>query len=136
MDRVQLDYASHSSYPGAPHETAAEVGVRIDLLKAVTPGKEVWVAEFQGVLLLITYSGAASNLRPKSIRSSVMAAAHSSFIAGSRCCAGPEPRINGMVEPDTYDTERRAAAQRVIAELRQHEHLMARGDDGGAACRH
>ena len=40
---------------------------------------------------------------------------------------GPEPWINGMVEPDTYDTERRAAAQRVIGELRQDEQLIATG---------
>lgn len=123
----QLDYASHSSYPGAPHETAAEVGVRIDLLKAVTPGKEVWVAEFQGgpFANYILWRGIQLETEVNKVFSHGCRALF--FYRWEPLLCGPEPWINGMVEPDTYDTERRAAAQRVIAELRQHEHLIAEG---------
>ena len=123
----RLDYASHSSYPGPAHETAAEVGVRIDLLKALAPGKEVWVAEFQGgpFANYTLWRGIQLETEVNKVFSHGCRALF--FYRWDPLMCGPEPWINGMVEPDTYDTERRAAAQRVIGELRQDEQLIATG---------
>lgn len=123
----QLDYASHSNYPGLPHETAAEVGVRIDLLKALAPGKAVWVAEFQGgpFANYPLWRGIQLETEVNKIFSHGCQALY--FYRWDPLMCGPEPWINGLTEPDTYDTERRAAAQRVIAELRQHEPWIAEG---------
>ena len=123
----ELDYASHSNYPGPADETAAEVGVRIDLLKALAPGKEVWVAEFQGgpFANYTLWRGIQLETEVNKIFSHGCRALY--FYRWDPLMCGPEPWINGMVEPDTYETERRAAAQRVIAELRQVEQMIAKG---------
>jgi beta-galactosidase GanA len=123
----QLDYASHSSYPGPAHETAAEVGVRIDLLKALAPGKEVWVAEFQGGPFANYTLWRGIQLETEVNKVFSHGCRSLFFYRWDPLMCGPEPWINGMVEPDTYDTERRAAAQRVIAELREHEQIIATG---------
>lgn len=123
----QVDYASHSNYPHKAPEQAADAGARIDLLKALAPGKEVWVTEFQG--------GPFANYL---LRSGIHIAAEVNKIFSHACpalyfyrweplMAGPEPWINGMVDADTYDTERRLATQQVIAELRQYEGIIATG---------
>jgi len=123
----QLDYASHSNYPGPAHETAAEAGVRIELLKALAPGKEVWVTEFQGgpFANYTLWRGNLLETEVNKIFSHGCRALY--FYRWDPLLCGPEPWINGMIEPDTYDTERRAAAERVIAELREHESLLATG---------
>lgn len=123
----ELDYASHSNYPGPAHETAAEVGVRIELLKALALGKEVWVTEFQGgpFANYTLWRGNLLETEVNKIFSHGCRALY--FYRWDPLLCGPEPWINGMVEPDTYDTERRAAAERVIAELREHEQVLAVG---------
>ena len=125
--RPQLDYASHSSYPGPPLETASEVGLRIDLLKALAPGKEVWVTEFQGgpFVNYVLWRGFQIETEVNKIFSHGCKALY--FYRWDPLMCGPEPWINAMVEPDTYDTERRLATKRIIAELRQHEELIAVG---------
>lgn len=50
--------------------------------------------------------------------------------------AGPEPWINGMVDADTYDTERRLATKQVIANLRQVEGIIATGQTVKPRCGH
>jgi beta-galactosidase GanA len=124
----QLDYASHSNYPGPAHETAAEAGVRIELLKALAAGKEVWVTEFQGgpFANYTLWRGNLLETEVNKIFSHGCRALY--FYRWDPLLCGPEPWINGLVEPDTYDTERRAAAERVIAELRAHERLIATGE--------
>jgi beta-galactosidase GanA len=123
----QLDYASHSNYPGAAPETTAEAGTRIDLLKAIAPGREVWVAEFQGgpFYQYILWRGIHIETEVNKIFSHGCRALF--FYRWEPLMCGPEPWINGMTEPDTYDTERRLATKRVIAELRQQEDLIGSG---------
>jgi beta-galactosidase GanA len=123
----QLDYASHSNYPGAAPQTTSEAGARIDLLKACAPGKDVWVTEFQG-------GPFANYVLWRGIN--IEAEVNKVFSHGCRALfvyrwdplmCGPEPWINGLTEPDTYDTERRLAMKRVIAELREQEVLIGSG---------
>lgn len=123
----QVDYASHSNYPHKAPEQAADAGARIDLLKALAPGKEVWVTEFQGgpFANYLLWSGIHIAAEVNKIFSHACPALY--FYRWEPLMAGPEPWINGMVDADTYDTERRLATQQVIAELRQYEGIIATG---------
>jgi len=123
----QLDYLSHSNYPEGAPENAAETGSRIDLLKGLAPGKDVWVAEFQGGPFhrYVLYRGIHLEAEVNKIFSHACRALY--FYRWDPLMCGPEPWINAMTEPDTYDTERRLAAKRVIAELRQYEGILASG---------
>ncbi len=123
----QLDFASHSNYPEGAPETAAETGSRIDLLKAVAPGRDVWVAEFQGGPFnrYVLYRGIHIEAEVNKIFSHACRALF--FYRWEPLMNGPEPWINGMIDADTYDTERRLAAKRIIAELREHENILAIG---------
>ena len=125
----QLDYSSHSNYPEGVPETAAEAGTRIELLKGLAPGHDVWVAEFQGGPFNrnMLYRGIHIEAEVNKIFSHACRALY--FYRWDPLMCGPEPWINAMTEADTYDTEKRLAAKRVIAELRQYEGLLASGNN-------
>jgi len=125
----QLDYASASHYHGSRAQTGASGGAHIALLKALARKKEVWLAEFQGgpfpVLGHTLWRGIHIEAETNQVFSHAIRALY--FYRWEPLMAGPEPWINGMVDADEYDTERRLATKRVIAELRQYEELIATG---------
>ncbi len=123
----QVDYASHSNYPRRAPEQAADAGARIDLLKALVPQKAVWVTEFQGgpFVEYLLWQGIHIEAEVNKIFSHACRALY--FYRWEPLMAGPEPWINGMVDADTYDTERRLATKRVIAQLRPYAGIIATG---------
>lgn len=125
----QLDYASSSHYWGSSPRTAAQAGSRIALLKALAPDAEVWLTETQGGPFehagALLWRGIYIEAEVNQVFSHASRALY--FYRWEPLMAGPEPWINGMVEADTYDTERRLATQRIIAELRPHAELIASG---------
>lgn len=123
----QVDYASHSNYPSKAPEQAADAGVRIELLKAFAGDKEVWVTEFQGgpFANYLLWQGIHIEAEVNKIFSHGCRALY--FYRWEPLMAGPEPWINGLTDADTYDTERRLATKRVIADLRQYEGIIATG---------
>lgn len=125
----QLDYASSSHYWGSSPRTAALAGSRIALLKALAPEAEVWLTETQGGPFEhaggLLWRGIDIDAEVNQIFSHASAALY--FYRWEPLMAGPEPWINGMVDADTYDTERRLTTKRVIAELRPYADLIAAG---------
>lgn len=123
----QVDYASHSNYPSKAPEQAAATGVRIELLKALAGSKEVWVTEFQGGPFwdYLLWRGIHIEAEVNKIFSHGCRVLY--FYRWEPLMAGPEPWINGMVDADTYDTERRLATKRVIANLRPYQAIIATG---------
>ena len=122
-----LEYASTSHYHGSGPQTAATAGAHIALLKGLAPGKQVWLAEFQGGPFRheILWRGINIEAEINQVFSHGCHALY--FYRWEPLMAGAEPWINGMVDADTYDTERRLATRRIIAALRQDEDLIAAG---------
>ena len=132
----QLDYTSSSLYHGSGPQTGAISGAHLALLKALAPKRELWVTEFQAGPFPLLGDGrdlAAGILwRGIHIEAEVNqvvshGAAALIFYRWEPLLSGPEPWINHMVDVGQYDTERRLATRRVIAELRQHDELLATG---------
>ena len=125
----EVDYASTSHYHGSGPQTAALAGSRIALLKALAPEKELWLTEFQGGPFTlrneILWRGINIEAEVNQVFSHASHALY--FYRWDPLMSGPEPWINGMVDADEYDTERRLATKRVIADLRRHEDLIATG---------
>ena len=124
----QLDYASSSHYWGSGPRTGAEAGSRIALLKALAPGSEAWLTECQGGPFRsdILWRGINIDAEVNQVFSYASHAHY--FYRWEPLMSGPEPWINHMVDADEYDTERRLATKRVIADLRRYEDLIAAGD--------
>ena len=130
----RLDYTSSSLYHGSGAQTAAISGGHLALLKALAPEQELWITEFQGGPF--PYAGAGRDAgasilwRGIQIEAEVnQVASHGAdalfFYRWEPLLSGPEPWINHMVDADEYDTERRLATKRVIAELRGDAELLA-----------
>lgn len=127
-DLPQLDYASSSHYWGSGPRTGAEAGSRIALLKALAPGSEVWLTECQGGPFRSDILWRGINIEAE-VNQVFSYASHAHyFYRWDPLMSGPEPWINHMVDADEYDTERRLATKRVIADLRRYEDLIAAGD--------
>ncbi|MDE0079904.1 MAG: beta-galactosidase [Caldilineaceae bacterium] len=124
----QLDYASSSHYWGSGPRTGAEAGSRIALLKALAPGSQAWLTECQGGPFRsdILWRGINIDAEVNQVFSYASHAHY--FYRWDPLMSGPEPWINHMVDADEYDTERRLATKRVIADLRRYEDLIAAGD--------
>lgn len=123
----QLDYASSSHYWGSGPRTGAEAGSRIALLKAFAPNAELWLTEFQGGPFQsdILWRGINIEAEVSQVFSHASHALY--FYRWDPLMAGPEPWINGMIDADDYDTERRLATKRVIADLRRYEDQLMNG---------
>jgi hypothetical protein len=125
----QLDYASVSHYHGSRETTVATGGTHLSLLKALAPSAEICIAEFQGgpfpILGHSLWRGMHIEAEVNHVFSHGARALY--FYRWDPLMAGPEPWINGMVDADDYDTERRLATKRVIADLRKHEQLIGTG---------
>lgn len=119
------EFMSQSLYWGSGEQTQKEA-VTLQFLKALGPGKPVWISEFQGGPffnpILLTGKHMVMELN----------AAFAHGIQGliyyrwDPLLTGAEPWINGLVEVDTDDTERRLTLKKGIAELRRHEPLIDR----------
>ena len=130
----RLDYTSSSLYHGSGAQTAAIAGAHLALLKALAPEQELWITEFQGGPF--PYAGAGRDASASLLWRGIQIEAEVNQVASHGADAlffyrwepllsGPEPWINHMVDVDEYDTERRLATKRVIAELRGHAELLA-----------
>ena len=130
----RLDYTSSSLYHGSGAQTAAIAGAHLALLKALAPEQELWITEFQGGPF--PYAGAGRDASASLLWRGIQIEAEVNQVASHGADAlffyrwepllsGPEPWINHMVDVDEYDTERRLATRRVIAELRGHAELLA-----------
>jgi hypothetical protein len=121
----QYEFMSQSLYWGSGERTQMEA-VTLQLLKALGPGKPLWISEFQG--------GPFFNPTLLTGKHMVMElnAAFAHGIQGliyyrwDPLLCGAEPWINGLVEVDTDDTERRLTLKEGIKELRRHESLIGR----------
>ena len=124
----QLDYASSSHYWGSGPRTGAEAGSRIALLKALAPGAQAWLTECQGGPFRSDILWRGMNIEAE-VNQVFSYASHAHyFYRWDPLMSGPEPWINHMVDADEYDTERRLATKRVIADLRRYEDLIATGE--------
>ena len=130
----RLDYTSSSLYHGSGAQTAAIAGAHLALLKALAPEQELWITEFQGGPF--PYAGAGRDASASLLWRGIQIEAEVNQVASHGADAlffyrwepllsGPEPWINHMVDVDEYDTERRLATRRVIAELRGHAEMLA-----------
>lgn len=124
----ELDYASSSHYWGSGPRTGAEAGSRIALLKALAPDSQTWLTECQGGPFREDILWRGINIEAE-VNQVFSYASHAHyFYRWDPLMSGPEPWINHMVDADDYDTERRLATKRVIADLRRYEDLIAAGD--------
>jgi hypothetical protein len=122
------DLMSCSLYWGSNEHTSGQA-VSLALLRALGPGKGVWISEFQaGGFTLgrpVLYTGKQMALE--------MNAAFAHGIEGliyyrwDPLLTGPEPWINGMTAVDTDDTEKRLTLKQGIAELREFESILDKG---------
>jgi len=118
---------SCSAYWGSGEQTPGRA-VGVELLKALGPGKDVWITEFQGggfTFMDLLYTG-------KHLVQELNAAfAHGSkgliYYRWDPLLTGPEPWANGMTAVDTYDTEKRLTLKKGIAELRKYEGILDKG---------
>jgi beta-galactosidase GanA len=125
----ELDYASASHYRGSNEFTGATANVPISLMRALVPDKEIWLTEFQGgpftLIGGIIWRGKQIEAEVSQVFSRASRALY--FYRWEPLMMGAEPWINGMVDADTYDTERRLATKQVIANIRQYEGVIATG---------
>ena len=118
---------SLSHYCGSSANTTGRA-FKLELMKALDPTKEVWIAEFQGGPFR------EFNLYPGKALALELAAALSHGVKGvifyrwEPLLSGPEPWVNGMTEVDNYDTERRLTLKKAIAELREFENILDYGE--------
>jgi len=103
-----------------------------EMLRAMSPDRPRWVTEFQGGPfptlggggLNRLYSGREAEIEMNAVFAHGMRGLY--FYRWTPLMCGAEPWINGMVEPDTYDTDRRMGIQRAIADLEPHLELIDR----------
>jgi len=100
----------------------------LEMLKSLDPDKELWVTEFQG--------GSFPIVNPIYTRKDIELQLNSMFSHGVKgvffyrwdpLLSGAEPMINGMTEPDTYDTESRLGLQETITNLSPFMDLINKG---------
>ncbi len=123
----RLGYASTSLYRGSEETTAASAGASLSLLKALAKDKETWVTEFQGGPFRKDFLWRGIQLEAE-INQVFSHAIDSLFIyRWDPLMAGAEPWINGMVDVDSYDTEKRLRTQEVISSLKPYQALIRNG---------
>lgn len=110
---------SMSKYIGT-NENSVGSSHGYEFLKALKPEAPHWVTEFQGGPfnypgLNKLYSGKEAEIELNGALSHGMKAVY--FYRWEPLACGAEPWINGMTEPDSYDTDRRLGVQKAIAAL-------------------
>ncbi len=123
----RLDYASTSLYRGSDERTASSAGSSLSLLKALAGDKETWVTEFQGGPFRqdCLWRGHQLEAEINQVFSHAIRALY--IYRWDPLLAGAEPWINGLIDVDNYDTEKRLRTRDVIAELRPDQHIVATG---------
>ncbi len=125
----QLGYASTSLYRGSEETTASSAGASLSLLKALAQDKETWVTEFQGGPFRKDFLWRGIQLEAE-INQVFSHAVDALFIyRWDPLMAGAEPWINGMVDVDDYDTEKRLRTREVIASLKPYRELIQNGEN-------
>lgn len=123
------DLMSASHYAASGEDTQSK-SVQLAMMKALGPGKDWWIAEFQGGPFILGDRDTLYNGKQMVLELNA-ALAHN--MQGVICYRwdpllnGPEPWINAIVGVDTYDTERRLKLKEGIADLREHRDLLDRG---------
>jgi hypothetical protein len=117
-----------SRYLGV-NEHSVGASMSYEILKAMNPERPSWVTEFQGGPFpppgpLTLYSGREVKIG----LNSVLAHGHKGlyFYRWEPLLNKAEPMVNGMVEPDGYDTDRRLGLKEAISDLRPDMDLIAR----------
>ncbi|MBT3274832.1 MAG: hypothetical protein HN368_16880 [Spirochaetales bacterium] len=119
---------SMSKYIGTT-ENSVSSSHGYEFLKAINPEKPHWVTEFQGGPFDIPglsklYSGKEAEIELNGALSHGMKAVY--FYRWTPLMGGAEPWINGMTEPDSYDTDRRLGVQKAICALQPDLDLIDR----------
>lgn len=109
-----------SRYLGTNEKTVGS-SMDFEVLKAMNPGKPAWVTEFQGGQFPapgpnILYSGKEIEIEVNNLLSHGMKGIY--FYRWDPLLNGAEPMVNGMIEPDSYDTDRRLGLKRAINALK------------------
>jgi len=121
----EMDYLSTSLYRSSGPQTGASAGSHLALLKAMAPAKDLYVVEFQGGPMGrdMLWRGINIDAEMNQVFSQGVRGLY--FYRWDPLMCGPEPLVNGIVDVDKYDTERRLAIKRIVAELREDEALLA-----------
>ncbi len=117
-----------SRYLGTNEKTVG-VSMGFEVLKAMNPGKPAWVTEFQGGQFPapgpnILYSGKQIEIEVNNLLSHGMKGIY--FYRWDPLLNGAEPMVNGMIEPDSYDTDRRLGMKRTIDALKPNLPFIAK----------
>jgi len=110
-------------------ESAVGRTMGYEVLKAMNPGRPAWVTEFQGGPFPspgpgILFSGKEAEIGLNSVLSHGLKGLY--FYRWDPLLNGAEPMVNGMIEPDGYDTDRRLGLKQAISDLEPHLPFIAR----------
>jgi len=123
------DLMSCSHYAASGEHTQGK-SVQLAMMKALGPGKDWWIAEFQGGPFILGDRDTLYNGKQMVLELNA-ALAHGMkgviFYRWDPLLNGPEPWINAIIGVDTYDTERRLTLKKGIAELREYRDILERG---------
>ena len=108
-----------SRYLGTTEKTVG-TSMGFEVLKAMNPGIPAWVTEFQGGPFPtpgpnILYSGKEVEIELNNLLGHGLKGLY--FYRWDPLLNGAEPMVNGMIEPDGYDTDRRLGLQKAIKAL-------------------
>ena len=123
------DLMSASHYAASGEDTQGK-SVQLAMMKALGPGKDWWIAEFQGGPFIL--GGRDTLYNGKQIILELNAAlAHNMkgviFYRWDPLLNGPEPWINAIIGVATYDTERRLTLKKGVTELQEYRDVLERG---------
>ena len=117
-----------SRYLGTNEKTVG-TSMGFEVLKAMNPGRPAWVTEFQGGPFPtpgpnILYSGKEIEIELNNLLGHGMKGLY--FYRWDPLLNGAEPMVNGMIEPDSYDTDRRLGLQKAIKALKPQLPFIAK----------
>ena len=111
-----------SRYLGTTEKTVG-TSMGFEVLKAMNPAMPSWVTEFQGGPFPtpgpnILYSGKEIEIELNNLLGHGLKGLY--YYRWDPLLNGAEPMVNGMIEPDSYDTDRRLGLQEAISDLEPH----------------
>ncbi len=117
-----------SRYLGTTEKTVG-TSMGFEVLKAMNPAMPSWVTEFQGGPFPspgpnILYSGKEIEIELNNLLGHGLKGLY--FYRWDPLLNGAEPMVNGMIEPDGYDTNRRLGLQKAIKALQPDLPFIAR----------
>ncbi len=119
-----------SRYLGTTERTVG-TSMGFEVLKAMNPGTPSWVTEFQGGPFPtpgpnILYSGKEIEIELNNLLGHGLKGLY--FYRWDPLLNGAEPMVNGMIEPDSYDTDRRLGLKKAISALDPHLPFIGRAE--------